>query len=134
MIEELVRTGIARFEYRHIVNHGSSSVLAALATECAGDQGRWWDFHDRYMTTRDFTREGALTFAASLALDAEQFTHCLDNQIHLEAIEAQHRHAKEIGASRTPTVHINGQGAAIVADALIEQVLELADQLAEEEG
>ncbi len=129
MIDELVRTGLARFEYQHILNHGPPSVLAALATECGGDQGRWWDFHDHFMTTRDFTRDGAVAHAASLSLDTERFAECLDSEAHLEAINAQHGAAVEAGVRRTPTVRINGEGAAVVADALIEQVLALAAEL-----
>jgi protein-disulfide isomerase len=133
VIDELVRAGIARFEYSHIINHGPPSMLGALATECGGDQGAWWDFHDHYMSQWDFSREGAIAFAASLSLDTEEFTQCLDSEKHLELIEGQHRLAREVGANRTPTVRINGEGAAIVADALIEQVLTLAEEL-EEEG
>ena len=133
MIDELVRTGLARFEYRHILNHGPPSVAAALATECGGDQGRWWDFHDHYMTTQDFSRDGAVALAESLSLDTEQFAQCLDNQVHLELVEEQHRAAAQAGFSRTPTIRINGEGGA-VNDALIEQVQELAAQLESEEG
>ncbi|MYD54319.1 MAG: thioredoxin domain-containing protein [Chloroflexi bacterium] len=133
MIDELVRTGLARFEYRHILNHGPPSVAAALATECGGDQGRWWDFHDHYMTTQDFSRDGAVALAASLSLDTEQFAQCLDNEVHLELVEGQHRAAAEAGFNRTPTIRINGEGGA-VNDALIEQVQELAAQLESEEG
>ncbi len=128
MIDELVRTGLARFEYQHILNHGPPSVLAALSTECGGDQGRWWEFHDHYMTTRDFSRDGAVAFAASLSLDTEQFAQCLDTETHLDAVFAQHRNAVDSGVRRTPTIRVNGQGAA-VTDALITQVLELAEQL-----
>ena len=129
MIEELVRPGLARFEYRHILNHGPPSVVAALATECGGDQGRWWEFHDHYMTTRDFSREGAVALAAALSLDADRFAQCLDDEVHLELIEGQHRAAAEAGVNRTPTVRINGAGGAVVADVLIEQVTLLAAEL-----
>ena len=132
MIEELVRTGLARFEYRHILNHGPPSVAAALATECGGDQGKWWEFHDHYMTTQDFSREGAVALAASLSLDTDQFAQCFDDQTHLELVEGQHRAAAEEGVSRTPTVRINGEGAAVVADALIDQVMALAAELGAE--
>ncbi len=134
MIEELVRTGLARFEYRHILNHGPPSVMAALAVECGGDQGKWWEFHDHYMTTNDFSRESAVALASSMSLDTDQFAQCLDDEVHLELVEGQHRTAAEAGVSRTPTVRINGEGAAVVADRLIEQVLELAAQLEAEEG
>ena len=133
MIEELIRTGVARFEYTHIINHGPPSMLGALATECGGDQGAWWSFHDHYMSQWDFSRQGAIAYAASLSLDTEQFTQCLDSEQYLELVEEQHRQAIAVGANRTPTVRINGEGAAIVADALIEQVLTLAAEL-EAEG
>lgn len=122
-----------RFEYTHILNHGPASVLGALATECGGDQGAWWEFHDHFMTSWDFSRDGAVAHAASLSLDTEQFAQCLDTQQHLAAVEERFRIAAAAGFSRTPTVRINGQGGAIVADVLIEQVLELASQM-EEEG
>lgn len=107
--------------------------MAALSTECGGDQGKWWEFHDHYMTTQDFSREGAVALAASLSLDTDQFGQCLDDQIHLDLVEGQHRAASDAGVSRTPTVHINGEGGAVVADALIEQVMALAAEL-EAEG
>ena len=129
MIDELVRTGLARFEYRHILNHGPSSVLAAMATECGGDQGQWWAFHDHYMTTRDFSREGAVALAASLSLNTERFAQCLDDEEHLDTVQGQHRDAAAAGVNRTPTVRINGEGGATVADKLIEQVLALAEDL-----
>ena len=133
MIEELVRTGLARFEYRHILNHGQPSVFAALATECGGDQGKWWNFHDHYMTTQDFSREGAIAIAAAFEFDTEQFAQCLDDETHLDLVNGQHRAASEVGVRRTPTIHINGEGGAIVADRLIEQVMALAAEL-EAEG
>lgn len=134
MIEELVRTGLARFEYRHILNHGHPSVFAAMATECGGDQGKWWNFHDHYMTTQDFSRDGALAIAGALGLDTEEFAQCLDNEVHLDLVNDQHRAASEVGVRRTPTIHINGEGGATVADRLIEQVMELAAELENGEG
>ena len=133
MVDELVRTGLARFEYQHILNHGPPSVLAALAVECGGDQGRWWDFHDHYMTTQDFSRDGAVALAASFSLDTDEFAQCLDSQKHLDLVEGQHRRAAEAGINSTPTVRINGEGGA-VSDALIDQVLDLASELEAEEG
>ena len=127
-MDELVRAGLARFEYQHILNHGLGSVIAALATECGGDQGRWWDFHDHYMTTPDFSRDGAVVYASTLDIDIDQFRQCLDDQVHLERIEAQHRQAASAGVRRTPTIRVNGEGAPVTA-ALIDHVRALAETL-----
>ena len=129
MIDELVRTGIARFEYRHYLGHGTASLTSALATECAGDQGQWWEFHDHYMTARDFTRGGAVQLAASRGLDTAQFQQCLDSPARLAEVEAIHTEARAAGVNRTPTIRVNGEGAATSAGPLIEQVLELASRL-----
>ena len=102
-----------------------------MSTECAGDQGAWWSFHDHYMTTNDFTRDSAVALAASLELDTEQFGQCLDEEAHLDTVNASHQQAREAGVSRTPTIHVNGEGAATIGEALIEQVLALANELGE---
>jgi len=81
------------------------------------------------MTTRDFTREGAVALAARHNLEVDQFAQCLDSETHLDLVESQHRTAAQNGITRTPTIHLNGQGAATIGDALIEQVWELADEL-----
>lgn len=133
-MDELIRTGQVRFEYYHILNHGPPSVFAALATECGGDQGAWWDFHDHYMTTNDFSRDGALRHATSLELDTEQFAECVDSEQHLDFVIEQHRASVEAGVRRTPTVRINGEGAAIVAEPLIEQAQALAAELQAQES
>ncbi len=104
-------------------------MFAALSTECGGEQGAWWAFHDHYMTTSDFSREGALELAGALRLDADQFAECIDTQRYLDDLMAQHRAAVEAGVRRTPTVRINGEGAAIVAEPLIEQARALAAEL-----
>lgn len=127
MIDELVRRGIVRFEYQHYLGHGQPSVLSALATECAGDQGQWWRFHDHYMSTQDFSRDGAVALAAEIGLDRDTFAQCLDDEVHLDAVNQQHINGREAGVRFTPTIHVNGEGAP-TTEALIEYVLELSGQ------
>jgi protein-disulfide isomerase len=45
--EKNVRTGKVRFVYRHLAILGPSSVQAAIASECAHEQGKFWPYHDR---------------------------------------------------------------------------------------
>ncbi len=99
-----------------------------MATECGGDQGRWWAFHDHFMTTRDFTRDGAVAHARELGLDDDRFAQCLDDEAHLETVYEHHRAATESGVRFTPTVRVNGEGAP-VTEALVERVLELVETL-----
>ena len=123
MIDALVRTGLARFEFRHAqFNFGTE--IGALATECAADQGAFWDFYDSYVGAAPpqppedgpslFSREGAVWLAERLSLDADQLANCVDEQTHLPAIEASLQRAfREAtgpdGWLRTPALLINGQ-------------------------
>ena len=135
-MEELVHSGIARYEYRHFIIFGPASQFAAMATECAGDQGAWWEFHDAYLIdarARSFTRAGAIDLARDNGLDVARFTQCVDNEEHRDRILEMQRHARSVGISGTPTFRINGQPAARSLSGIIEQV-RAAAEAAENQG
>ena len=125
----MVRTGIARFEYRHYVIFGAQSEFSAISTECGADQGAFWQFHDAYMSGRAalYARTGAIGLAEDLGLDAEEFTTCIDEQRHLPAIEAVQRQARQDGIGGTPTVLVNGRRVNANADSVIEAALAAAE-------
>ena len=92
-MEEVVRTGLARFEYRHLPRHRQSE-FAANAVECAADQDAFWAAHDVYMAGGDRTiygRAGAVRVAGELGLDTERFGRCVDERTHLPTINADHQ-------------------------------------------
>lgn len=100
-----------------------------MATECAGDQNAWWEFHDFYFEQpgRDaYSRDGAVQVAAQFGLDTEQFGQCIDDETHLDRIYDQHRDATSRGIASTPTILVNGERAPVTGDPLIERVLELS--------
>lgn len=124
-----MRTGIARFEYRHFVIFGAQSEFSALATECGADQGAFWQFHDAYMSGRAslYARSGAIGLAAELGLDEGEFTTCIDDERHTPTIEAAQRSARDAGIRGTPTLTVNGQRVAASADSVIEAALAAAE-------
>lgn len=124
-----MRTGIARFEYRHFVIFGAQSEFSALATECGADQGAFWQFHDAYMSGRAslYARSGAIGLAAELGLDEGEFTTCIDEERHTPTIEAAQRSARAAGIRGTPTLTVNGQRVAASADSVIEAALAVAE-------
>ena len=125
----MVRTGIARFEYRHYVIFGAQSEFAAISTECGADQGAFWQFHDAYMTGRSalYARAGAIGLAKELSLDTEEFTTCIDERRHLPAIEAVQRQARDQGIGGTPTILVNGRRVSASANSVIEAALAAAE-------
>ena len=130
MIDAVVRTGLARYEYRHFVIFGSTSQFAAMATECAGDQGAWWEFHDAFLLegqARTYTRAGAIERARDEGLDVAQFAQCIDNDEHRERILQMHQQGVAEGVSSTPTFRINGQPGARTWTGIIDQVRAAAE-------
>lgn len=125
----MVRTGIARFEYRHYVIFGAQSEFSAISTECGADQGAFWQFHDAYMSGRAalYARTGAIGLAEDLGLDTEEFTTCIDEQRHLPAIESVQRQARQNGISGTPTILVNGRRVNASANSVIEAALAAAE-------
>ena len=136
-MDELISTGVARYEYRHFIIFGSASQFAAMATECAGDQGAWWEFHDAYLLeaqARTFTRAGAIELARDEGLNVAQFTQCVDDEEHHDRILQMQQQAIAEGVSGTPTFRINGQPGARSLSGIIEQVHAAAEAAEQEEG
>lgn len=83
---------------------------AALASECAGDQGKFWEYLDNlFANQKDIDGEYLLTSAESLGLDKKQFSECLDSGKYANKVNADYALAGELGVMVTPTSFINGQ-------------------------
>lgn len=83
---------------------------AAEAARCAGDQGKFWQYHDLLFgsqaqaTIADFKR-----FADQLKLDADSFATCLDSGRYAAAVAADVQEGARLGITGTPTFFINGR-------------------------
>lgn len=91
------------------------SFLAARAARCAGDQGRYWEYHDRLFAEQArWSARGSVTdefsdYAAALGLDRQAFEQCLKSDRHADVVTANLRLAEELGVQGTPTLYINGK-------------------------
>jgi protein-disulfide isomerase len=86
------------------------AVPAARAARCAGEQGRFWEYH-RSLMSRPGTLDAADLEgrATLLKLDEASFRSCLASDRHDEAIQAELRHGSELGVSGTPAYFVNGR-------------------------
>jgi len=86
------------------------AIPAAEAARCAGEQGRFWEYHDLLFVAQPaFARADLLTYAARLGLAAEAFTACLDSGRYREAVKADVAEGRTAGVRATPTFFVNGQ-------------------------
>ena len=100
-----------RFVYRHypLQNHPNARP-AAEAAACAGEQGKFWPYHDRLFADPNKLADGDLKAgAAQLGLDAAQFNACVDAHKFKAAIDRDIKEGDEVGVNGTPAFFINGR-------------------------
>lgn len=86
------------------------AMPAALATRCAGDQGKFWEMHDLVFTNQATLSNSAYKdWAVQLGLDATEFNTCLDTRKHLSAVRSNLAEGQQAGVTGTPAFIINGQ-------------------------
>jgi len=109
--EKYIRTGKVRFVYRHLAILGAASVQAAIAAECAHEQGKFWLYHDRLFASSGlfaFSTGNLKRYAEELRLDTAQFGSCLDTERPREKVEQETVIGRTIGMTGTPGFLING--------------------------
>jgi len=83
---------------------------AAQAARCAGERGRYWEYHDLLFAAQPaFSRADLITYAVRLDLPEEAFTACLDSGQFRDAVRADIQQGRAAGVSGTPTFLINGR-------------------------
>ncbi|MBI4099202.1 DsbA family protein [Candidatus Parcubacteria bacterium] len=115
IIENYVKTGKARFVYRDLAFLGEESVRAAEAANCAREQNKFWEYHDKLFTSQSGENNGAFSddnlkkFARDLQLGDQAFDACLDSGKYKSEVQKDTDDARLAGATGTPTVFINGR-------------------------
>lgn len=121
-----------RFVFKHLPLEGHrNSLPAARAAYCAGEQDRFWQFHDALFSSRNLSPDLFNKLAADLGLGREKFTACLNDERSRTAVVKDIETAKRYRIDSTPSFLINGKlvkGALTFSDfqSLIERELPLA--------
>ena len=110
ILQNYVVTGKVRMIYRTFGDWiGPESLLAAEAAYCAGDQGKFWDFHDILFYNQHGENEGAFsrprieTMAKMLGLNMDQFNQCLDSHKYQKQAMQDLQDGKAAGVKGTPS-------------------------------
>ena len=110
-----VDQGTVRFTWRNFEHYGEESVAAAKGAHCAGDQGKFWEYHDllyrnqRGIGSGAFSRGNLLGFAEQLGLQSGSFTSCLDGFKYEGVLAGDYKMARDEGVNGTPGFFVNGQ-------------------------
>lgn len=115
-----VETGQAKFVYYDYPNPGfPHSFLAARAARCAGDQERYFDYHDAvYGTFDDWSMLGNAAghfedLADDIGLDTGAFDECLNSDRFADVVTANLTLGQRLGVPGTPAIYVHhGTGSA----------------------
>lgn len=114
LIQEYVNTGKVNIVYKHLAFLGPESAWSAVASECAADQGKFWQYHDYLFEHQAGENEGAFNkdkligFGKELGLEMIRFEKCVQNDETLDRVRADTAEGQKYGVSSTPTFFVNG--------------------------
>ena len=92
--------------YRDFIVHGEKAENLAIAAECAKDQGKFWEVHDKAFEVQDLTplRE----YVTTLGIDMALYDICVNNKEKLEEVNKDTADGEFYGVQGTPTFFVNG--------------------------
>ena len=116
IINAYVATGKVYYEYRSVGAFiGPDSASAAEAAYCAGDQGKFWKYHDVLYSNwtgenvGDFAPDKLRQYASTVGLEPKTFNDCLNQDKYARQIQQDVANAKADGIRSTPSFLINNK-------------------------
>jgi protein-disulfide isomerase len=115
LYRDFVDPGLLRIVYRDYAFIGQESFDAAAAARCAGDQGKFWPYHDYLFWNQgpenggSFARSRLDEIAAAVGLDQAAFDGCMNGSHAMSLVKAESSQAQATGIQETPTLVVDGQ-------------------------
>ena len=113
---QYIAPGKAQVVYRHFAFIGQESQLAAEASECANEQGKFWEYsrylfdHQAGENRGQFGKSNLKLFAAQIGgLDVNAFNGCFDSGRNAARVRDETEEGKRRGVRATPSFFINGK-------------------------
>ena len=93
------------------------AMVAAIAADCAADQGRYWEFHDKVFREQDRRGREVVRFkvadlkrwGADIGLDSAVFNECIDAERHNDEVSKDYADGAGVGINGTPVFFVNGR-------------------------
>ncbi len=104
LVSQYVDSGKVRIVYRDFpLAFHPQAQKAAEAAECAGDQGKYFEMHDKlFQNQASLSVETSKKLAVELGLDATAFNDCLDSSKHAAEVNKDLQDGSAAGVQGTP--------------------------------
>ena len=109
LLSEYVESGKVKLVFKDFPLNGPDSVLAAEASYCANDQGKYWEYHDELYNNWAGERTGWINynslnqFADIVELELNQFNSCLNEHKYIQKVLELEKFGRDIGIDATPS-------------------------------
>ncbi|RUM40108.1 MAG: hypothetical protein DSY80_10800 [Desulfocapsa sp.] len=90
------------------LNFHKQAAPAALAAIAAGNQGKFWEYHDELFATPKLNNNSFDAIAKKIGLDLEKFKKDMKSPAVQQKLAKDLLEAKEAGVNGTPTIFIDG--------------------------
>ncbi len=102
-----------RLVYKHFpLPFHANSQKAAESSECADEQGKFWEYHDKLfenLAGNGYSLSNFKQWAKDLGLDSGKFNACLDSGKYAQKVKADLSEGQQKGVQGTPATFVNGQ-------------------------
>lgn len=88
----------------------SPSYQAAMAARCAGEQGKFWEYHNLLFQDNNLNKEKFIELAGEANLNISNFRRCLNNGETKKLVQNNINEANDLGINGVPFTYINGKG------------------------
>ena len=104
--KEYIQTGKVKYFFRDLPLESihKNAFKASEAAHCAGEQGKFWEMHDRLFANQNSIELAMLAgHAQAIGVDANKFQACLDSGKYSVEIRKNIAEANKYGITGTPT-------------------------------
>ena len=103
--EEFVEQGKVKYVFRDFpLEFHKDAGKASEAAECAGDQGKYWEMHDKiFENQRSLKVPDLKGYAKDIGLKTSKFDKCLDSNKYTEEVALDLEAGKAAGVAATPS-------------------------------
>ena len=105
-----IQTGKANMVFKHFVTHGDDSITAAIASQCANEQGQFWKFYKTVYENQGpensgwANTENIKKFASQIpGLNKQKFDSCIDSQKYKSVVDNDMTLGVSLGMKGTPS-------------------------------
>jgi len=119
--EEFINTGLVKYVIRDFpLDTHSDAKPAAIAANCAGEQGKYWGMHDiLFKNQRILSKDIYTRLANDLNLNMKAYQECIKDPNKIKSVEQDVVYGKSIGVSGTPKFFIGRVDGDMITDVTV---------------